>query len=331
MFDVITIGSASYDVFLKPHEARIVKGKEYEAGEGVCFSLGAKIDVPELHFSTGGSATNSAITFSRQGFRSAALSKIGSDTSGEAILKCLKEQGVSEELVILDKKYFTAYSVILTVKGQRTIFVHRGATEHLCCDEPIPYEKLKDAKWFYITNLGGESEKIFVPLIEFAVSNNIKIALNPGKAQLKLGKKLAPILSKIDVLILNQEEASYLTGVAFADKEGIFKILDSWVKGVSIMTRGRTGFVACDNQYMYIGGILKEPKYVDRTGAGDAFGSACVAGIMKGMALGDAFQLASANATSVLSKWGANEGLLSQDDDIYKFGKLEIIKKPCHE
>lgn len=331
MYDVITIGSASYDVFLIPEEARIVKGKEYEAGEGVCFSFGAKIDVPELHFSTGGSAVNSAITFSRQGFRSAALSKIGSDESGEAIRQRLKEQGVSEELVISDKKYSTAYSVILVAKGQRTIFTHRGATEHLCCDEPIPYEKLKDAKWFYITNLGGESEKVFIPLVEFAVSNNIKIALNPGKAQLKLGKKLAPILSKIDVLIVNQEEASYLTGVAFDNQGGIFKILDSWGKGVSIMTRGHDGFVACDSKFIYSAGILKEPKYVDRTGAGDAFGSACVAGIMKGMTLPDALQLASANATGVLSKWGANEGLLSKDDDIYKFGKLEIEKKFCHE
>lgn len=331
MHDVITIGSATYDVFLKPEEGRIAKGKEYEAGEGVCFSFGAKIDAPELHFSTGGSALNSAITFSRQGLRAATLVKIGSDTSGDAIMSRLKEESVSDELVLRDRKYLTAYSVLLIVKGQRTIFVHRGATEHLCCDEPIPYEKLKDAKWFYITNLGGESEKIFTPLIEFAALNNIKIALNPGKAQLNLGKKLGPILSNVDVLILNQEEASRVSGVAFDDRDGIFKALDSWVKGTVIMTRGRDGFVACDNQYTYSGGILKEPKYVDRTGAGDAFGAGCVAGIMKGMSLEDALQLASANATGVLSQWGANEGLLSRNDDMYKFGKLEIVKSPCDE
>jgi len=119
--------------------------------------------------------------------------------------------------------------------------VHRGATEHLCCDEPIPFDKLKNTKWVYITNLGGKSAKIFLPLISFAHKNGIKIALNPGKAQLKLGKKLVPVLDKIDALILNQEEASYLTGIKFQDEKNIFKKLDKWVKGVVVMTKGPKG------------------------------------------------------------------------------------------
>lgn len=328
-FDVITIGSATRDVFIKPGESYLDEDAKYKTGKALCFSFESKIDVPELYFFTGGSAVNSAITFARQGLKTAALSEIGEDSLGQSITARLKEEGVSLELIVKDKKYLTGYSVVIVAQDGRTVLTHRGATEHLCCDEPIPYEKLKYAKWFYITNLGGESEKIFLPLIDFAGENNIKIALNPGKAQLKLGQGLIPILKKTDILVVNQEEASQLSGVPFQDEKGVFKKLDGWVKGIEVMTKGREGFSACDNEYMYSGGILREPKYIDRTGAGDAFGSGLVAGIMKGMSLEEAFQLASSNATGVVTEWGANEGLLSNHDDMYKFGKLEITKIKC--
>jgi len=328
-FDVITIGSATRDIFLRPDEVRVVKNEKYKTGRGLCFSLGSKIDVPEIHFLTGGSAVNTSITLSRQGLKVAALCKVGKDSRGKSILDRLKEEGVSTNLTIKDSKYFTGYSVIMVAGGRRTIFVHRGATQHLCCDEPIPYKKLENTKWVYITNLGGESKKIFLPLINFAHKNGVKIALNPGKAQLKLGKKLMPVLKKIDVLILNQEEASYLTGASFENEKGVFKKLDTWVKGVVIMTKGPKGFTACDNQHIYSAGILKEKKFADRTGAGDAFGSALVAAIIKGMSLDDALQLASANATGVLGEWGSNHGLLGPGDDMYKFGKLVIKKRVC--
>lgn len=329
MYDIITIGSATRDVFIKPGESYLDEDQKYKTGKALCLGFESKIDVPELYFFTGGSAVNSAITFSRQGLKTVALCKVGEDSRGQTIIARLQEEGVSTDLVLKDSKYLTAYSVIIVAQGGRTILVHRGATEHLCCDEPIPYEKLKDTRWFYITNLGGESEKIFPPLIEFADENSIKIALNPGKAQLKLGQDLIPVLSKIDIFIVNQEEASELTGVSFQDEDGVFKKLDEWVKGIAVMTKGPKGFSACDNEYMYSSGILEEQKYIDRTGTGDAFGSGLVAGIIKGMPLEEAFQLASANATSVLSEWGANHGLLSKDDDMYKFGKLNISKKAC--
>jgi len=331
MFDVITIGSATRDVFIRPEEARVVKNSKYKTGKGLCFSLESKIDVPEIHFRTGGSAVNSAVTFAQQGLKTAILCKIGKDSRGKSILRRLKKAGVTTSFAIRDKKYLTAYSIIMVAGGGRTIFVHRGATEHLCCDEPVPYNKLKNTKWFYITNLGGRSAKIFLPLINFAHKNNIKIALNPGKTQLKMGKDLVPVLAKIDVLILNQEEASYVTEVEFSKEKEIFQKLDKWVKGIVIMTKGPDGFTACDNQNTYAGGILKEPVYIDRTGAGDAFGSGVVCALIKNKPLDEALQFASANATGVLGEWGANEGLLAVGDDIYKYGKLDIKKRVCRD
>jgi ribokinase len=49
---------------------------------------------------------------------------------------------------------------------------------------------------------------------------------------------------------------------------------------------------------------------VDRTGAGDAFGSGFVAWYALGKSLEEAITFASANATSVVTKVGATAGIL---------------------
>ena len=329
MYDVVTIGSATRDVFVIPGEFEIEEGAKYKTGKAVCFSLGSKIDVPEIYYKTGGSAINAAVTFARQGLKTACLAKIGNDSRGQSIRDRLKETGVSDELVVVDKKRLTGYSIILTAEGNRTVLVHRGSTEYLCREEGIPLKNLKQTKWFYISHLGGESSNIFSSLIQFASENGIKVALNPGSTQLKMGEKLYPYLDKVDVLILNQEEASNLTGISYDKEEEIFAKLDNTVRGFLIMTKGSDGFTACDNKSTYRAGVLKEPKYVDRTGAGDAFGSGTVSAIIKEQSLDTALETGSANATGVLAEWGANEGLLSADDDIYKFGKLNIEKANC--
>ena len=66
MYDVITIGSASRDAFVKS-EAFEVHVNDHQVSEG-CFPLGAKIEVQDLLLETGGGATNAAVTFTAYGF-----------------------------------------------------------------------------------------------------------------------------------------------------------------------------------------------------------------------------------------------------------------------
>jgi sugar/nucleoside kinase (ribokinase family) len=104
------------------------------------------------------------------------------------------------------------------------------------------------------------------------------------------------------------------------------------------VTRGNKGVVISDGNYIYRAGIFSEEKLVDRTGAGDAFGSGFIAGLLhRKVNLKDlnkidpkyileAIKLASANATSVVEHIGAQKGILTHFD--YKkqsrFKKLDI-------
>ena len=82
-----------------------------------------------------------------------------------------------------------------------------------------------------------------------------------------------------------------------------------------------------DGKTRWSSGVLPLKRVVDRTGAGDAFGSGLVAALIKKP--GDieyAIQFASANATGVLTQWGASKGLLKKSDSPTKYGTLQIKK-----
>ncbi len=167
MFDVIAIGTATRDAFLKSKDFVVIRDKRFVTGQGECLPLGSKIEIPEIVFTTGGGATNAAVTFARQGLRAACICKIGDDVSGETIRRELAKDKVYTGFIKISKELATAYSIIMIApSGERTVLVHRGISEHLRKDE-IPWPRLK-AKWFYLAPLGGENAKIFEPLVRFA-------------------------------------------------------------------------------------------------------------------------------------------------------------------
>jgi sugar/nucleoside kinase (ribokinase family) len=335
MYDIITIGTATRDVFLTSPFFKVLRDKShlkkigFATGEAQCFALGGKIEIGEPILATGGGATNSAITFSRQGLKTAALIKIGEDQAGKDILEELKKEKINvlspqTTNYKLQTNNGTAYSTILLAPGgERTILVYRGASEDLTLKE-IPFDKLK-SKWVYVSP-GKMPLETISKIFNHFHKNKTFIAFNPSKHFIEMGlKKLKPLLKKTKVFILNREEASYLTGVDYYKEKEIFKKLDEAVDGIAVMTDGPNGVLVSDCCNIYKAGTFKEEKAIDRTGAGDAFGSGFVAGLIqtrekckKGLCGIDnveyAIRLGSANATSVIEYIGAKKGILAKKD-----------------
>lgn len=311
MFDIATFGSATRDLFLKSKDFKTLKDKRFITGQGLCFNLGSKIYLDDLFFATGGGGTNTAATFSKQGLKTAYVGRVGKDTGGRAIKEELEKLEI-KGFVVEDKKIKTAYSIILSVsKKERTILVYSGACHYLTLED-IPFGQLK-TKWIYIAGLSGASAKLLLPIINFAKKNKIKVALNPGAAQLSLGLGgLKNVLSNVDVLILNQEEGARLANLPFKKEKEIFEKLDRFVRGIVVMTKGPKGVVVSDGKYIYSAGRFKEKKYVDRTGAGDAFGSGFVSDLIRTNKIEQAIRLGSANGTAVVEELGAKNGLLTR-------------------
>lgn len=319
MFDLAVVGTATRDVFLSGAGFKVLNDKDYleragfQTGEAQCFSLGSKIEVGRPVFAVGGGAANVAVTGARSGLRTAAFFSVGDDEAGRKITEILRDEKV-KVFTDKDKDSGTAYStILLTETGERTVLVYRGASEKINEDK-FPFHSLR-TRWLYVVP-GGLPVGFMERLIATAKKRKVKVAMNPSGHYIKMGKEtMRPILRELDLVIVNREEAASLTGADYDDEVGIFKKFDEIVQGIAVMTDGANGVAVSDGKTIYRAGIFKERKVVDRTGAGDAFGSGFVSSVIKnGDNISEAIRIASANATSVVEYVGAETGILRTRD-----------------
>jgi ribokinase len=322
MFDIITIGSVTRDAFFEVPKLKTIPWKKTPSKKSFVLPLGEKLEVDKIFFTLGGNSANAAVTFSQLGFRTACVGKVGSDAGGREIRRRLDEEGVDTSMLTKTDKLATAYSVLLLRGGERTVLGYHGAS-NLFGLKDIDRGQLK-AKWWYLS-LSGESTKHFGEFISFARKNRITVAFNPSGYHLKYHRKdILKHLKDISFLVLNEEEAAILSGIPFSKERQVFKKLDALMPGILAVTNGNKGATVSDGRFIYKAGTFREKKLMDRTGAGDAFGSGFTAGLlMSGIGLSNigrvtpkqvvhALRLASANATATIEKLGATEGVLTK-------------------
>lgn len=217
-----------------------------------CFPFGAKINVDEIFFTTGGGATNNAATFARLGkFRAAAFCRIGDDSAGRDVLEALRKDRVDTSLVQKTightHEEHTAFSVILSPGGsvgERTILVYRGASSRFD-HAAIPWNKLH-ARWFHLSSLGGDLA-LLKKILDHAKRIGAHVSMNPGGQELAQTKRAKPLFQKLDFLILNREEAAKLTGVKAENTKGLLRALTKFSPRV-VMTDGSKGAYAVTRQ-----------------------------------------------------------------------------------
>ncbi len=318
MVKICAMGAASQDVFLS---GKGISGQlDPKTNEYVeAFKLGAKLNVENIVFSTGGGATNAAVTFARQGLESSFVGRIGNDIAGDAVLRELDGEHIDTSQVIHDEALGTQYStVLLTDTGERTILIYRGAAHgHKASD----YEALDLSiyDWLYISSFGGAFEALDV-IFEHAKAAGVKIAFNPGQAELDKPDQLRGLLEDVEVLIVNKDEAALI--VEGGSSEELVRHLQHYVS-VAVVSDGANGVIASDGKTVVTGGMYEDVPVVDRTGAGDAFGSGFVSALAREQSLKYAVTIASANSTSVVTKIGAKEGILRKEVELHEMPLTE--------
>lgn len=314
---IITIGSATLDVYLKSEAFKEIKSEKFLTGIGECLALGSKNEVKEIFVDTGGGGTNCAVTFANLGIKTSVMTRVGEDLFGKEALKVLRERKVSTDLVQIDKNNQTSYSTLLLMgTGHRSILVYRGASNHL------QFSKKKlIADWFYITSLGGNL-KLLGEVLGYAKKNKIKAMYNPGSKELKQGlEKLKKYFKKLVVLNLNREEAAVLCNTKYEKMNVMIKKLNGLAPYV-VITDGPAGAFTLHNNHLWFAPSLKT-KPVNTTGAGDAFGAGFCAGLAKKDDLDYALRLGILNSDGVIKKMGAKNGLLEK---IPKKAQLRKVK-----
>jgi sugar/nucleoside kinase (ribokinase family) len=302
---ILSIGAAVQDVFLS-HSDEFKPVTDKTLHEQVMqLEMGAKADVNNIEFSTGGGATNASVTFSRQGLHAQFMGTIGHDPAGQAVLDDLDKEGVDTRLVSYSKNLNTGYSVLLLApNGERTILTYRGASTHY--DKHLFDLSDVEAEWLYVSSMAGSMD-VLASVFDQAREKGMKIFFNPGKGELKQPAKLKGLLDDVDVLSVNRDEAAEI--VEGSSSEELTRHLLHYVS-VAIVSDGPNGVVASDGKTVVRAGMYEDVKVVDRTGAGDAFGSGFLSQWVQNKGLRESIIFASANSTSVVTKVGAKTGIL---------------------
>jgi len=223
-YDILTIGSATQDVFVRSKDWEEESDPYAPAGIDACLPMGAKLNVSELFIGTGGGATNAAATFGSLGLKVAAVSRIGNGPVADFVRADIKRFHVDTSCFQIDKKNLTGYSIILLSKeGHRSILSYRGASSFMKASEFCWKKKSIKTKWLYLSSFGGKTE-LLKPVFDFAKKQKAKVAWNPGSKELEANiRTLKPFIKQTDILQVNREEAALLTHLPPRDTAGLSK------------------------------------------------------------------------------------------------------------
>jgi len=345
MKKVLTIGSGIQDVFTKYEnvEKLDLHTKEDDLAY-VCLRAGRKIELQDIIYNCGGGATNSAVSFARNGFETQSFFKIGNDKAGDFILESLKKENVSTAHVIRTDAAPTGQSFIIPgPHGNSAVLVYRGANLTLQ-QKDLPEDAIKNADQLYITSLSGPAAHLLISIAQIAKKYNVPVAANPGTSQLRAGADfLKEALGNINILILNSYESELLmtslmvkvpslnipqtkdetlpellqkplgsATTSFTLKQ-FFNTVHECGPEIIVVTNGSEGVYASDKKTIYFHPSIKI-NMVSSTGAGDAFGSSFVAQLLNNRSLEDALRMGIINSSSVIKHLGTQNGLLSHDE-----------------
>ena len=318
MVKILSIGKGTQDVFLKSDEFDPHKeGKLLYTH----LPLGLKMEVDDVTFSTGGNATNVAVTFARQGLESAYLWGLGEDPASESILKNLDDEGVDTQYVLQSSQYQSGYSVIMiATNGERTILNHRGNAFGKSGRHGFNLAAIKEYDWVYPTSLGNGGVPSLREVIDTAEQYGAKVMLNPAGPELAEPEKLRALLDSVDVLCCNKEEMQSIVSGETCEELALHAL---HFVPVAIVSDGPNGVVATDGETIVRAGMYEDVPVVDRTGAGDAFASGFLSQWSQGKSLRESIIFASANSTSVVTRIGAKEGILHKG--------VKLHEMPIHE
>ena len=294
VFDVVTFGSAVIDTF--------VDTEFNENSNSFNYPVGSKILVHNLRSDIGGGATNTAVAFSRLGFNVGSICKIGDDNNGKDILNMFKKEKINFLGSVSQDK--TGNSIILDSKESgRTILTFKGPGDNIGFSE-IPKFK---TKWLYYSSVLGKS---FRAQVKLAKKLDVKLAFNPSEYIIKL-LDIRPLLRITEILILNKEEAMLICK-KYKKKGDLLLCLRELGPNIVVLTdKDKLAYAFDGNEKYSI--RPNKIKVVERTGAGDAFASGFVAGIIAGKSIPESLKLGLRESESVIRYFGAKNKLLKMN------------------
>ena len=231
---------------------------------------------------SGGSVANSMVGLSQLGNNVGFIGKVKDDELGQKYEEGLKKENVNYLYSKKNEPIPTGSCLILiTPDSERTMCTFLGTASKIN-DNDIDAEIIKNAEITFLEGYlwdEGEPKKAF----NKAINNANKVAMSMSDlfcVERHKSHFLELVKNKLDIVFANEQEIlSLLDCISFNDAVSFSKNLKKNI----IITRGKKGSIAINNNGVFEYPAKKNLKINDLTGAGDLFAAGYLHGVINKM------------------------------------------------
>ncbi len=268
----------------------------------------------------GGSAANTIYGLAKLGVNTGFAGVVGDDAEGKILVEDFQKVGVDTSQIRVKTGAKSGLVLCLSDRlGRRSLYVVPGANNRLTIDD-IDLSYINQARIVHLSSFADDRQfKVLLELTD-RLDLSTRLSFAPGALYTAKGlKALTPILSRSYVLFINQNEMRQLTskditaGAEICLKQGCHIVVVTLGRGTRLELASRTVTATC-----YIrnaeGEYVVEPDRrgigaeVDTTGAGDAFATGFLYGLLKDKDLNQCGRLGDIVAQFSIAKMGARQG-----------------------
>ncbi len=308
--DFLAIGDMVIDAFIKLKTAEVI-GEPSTKDYKICMPFGEKIPFEDVYvINAVGNAANASVSAARLGLSTYFATNIGDDQNGRDCLATLEKNNVKTDYVKINSGMQTNYHYVLMYGAERTILIKHQ-------EYPYQFPEIAEPKWIYFSSINETAYPAMHDAIADYVDShpNVKLAFQPGKFEIKIGKeKLDNLYKKSELFFCNVEEAAKILETDNIEIKNLLQGMRELGPKTVVITDGPKGAYAYDGSDMWFIPCYPDPKEpVSRTGAGDAFASTFTSAIALGKTPGEALAWGGINSMAVVQHIGANVGLLTRE------------------
>ena len=253
----------------------------------------------------GGAAANVASWLAVSGTPAQVIARVGDDAAGQTVLTELDKYGVSHSETIVPGANTGVVIVLVDALGERTMFPDSGANSGLSLADLPPLDEITAVYLSGYPLVNPNSRQGALDILRAVKERGLPVIFDPSTVGVLLEVGLNQVrewLALVDVVILNEEEAHFLSG-----KNNPVEAAAELLKKTPLVVikRGGNGALAQARGSGVVQIPAVETDVVDTTGAGDAFAAGFILAWANDGDLIDALKSGAALAAKCVSTLGA--------------------------
>ncbi len=258
----------------------------------------------------GGKGANQALAAHRAGGDVLFVTCLGNDAHGLTTLNYYKGERLRVQARLIDNAPTGTAMILVNKEAENVIIVTPGANHRL--DESFLEEVEKEfASASYVMLQMEIPFATIEAACSLAVRHGVRVVMNVAPA-----RRIGSLISKVDILVVNENEIEMISGRSLADGEEIVidQILAQGARTVILTLGSRGCHVKGQDVHFTVPAFAVTPT--DTTAAGDTFCGALVAQLSKGSQMRDAVHFATASSAICVTRMGAQPSIPHENEVI---------------